>query len=87
MKSIPGVAIRARLIGKDRFEYFFAVATVNGPVFVISGRSGLIRRLESTDQLRTDWEPFQERPGGNQRKRNKINAALAAEKREKDEAG
>lgn len=66
MRSLCRIATRRvpRKGFKDKFQYEFAVAPNKGMglIYIIHGNTGFVRRLEAVDQLRTDWEPFQEVP-------------------------
>lgn len=67
IKSLHGIATRRVVLRKTskgnlQFDHHFAVVSDKGVVHVLRGHTGTIRRIEAVDQLRTDWEPFQEVP-------------------------
>jgi hypothetical protein len=68
LKSPQGIARRREFVKRDRrgkevYAWEFALASQKGRVFIVNGRTGVIRRMWTTDTLRNDWMPFQlERP-------------------------
>lgn len=60
-RSMHGVATRAKTVG-THLEHHIAVVSKRNKTLIINGRTGSIRYLEASDQLRDDWEPFQPVP-------------------------